>query len=45
MAFGAALRNSVNSDPTRFDRNAILADTYGPMVAATRKVLAALKAG
>ena len=45
MAFGAALRNSVNSDPTRFDRNAILADTHGPMVAATRKVLAALKAG
>ena len=45
MAFGVALRNSVNSDPTRFDRNAILADTHGPMVAATRKVLAALKAG
>lgn len=45
MAFGAALRNSVNSDPTRFDRNAILADTHDPMVAATRKVLAALKAG
>lgn len=41
MAFGAALRHAVNSDPARFDRNQILKDTHDPMVAATRGVLRA----
>ena len=43
MAFGAALRTAVNADPARFDRVEILKDTHDPMVAATRRVLAALK--
>ncbi len=43
MAFGQALRESVNSDPTRFDRVSILKDTHGPVVAATRRVLSGLK--
>lgn len=43
MAFGAAMREAVTSDPSRFDRVAILKDTHDPMVAATRKMLAALK--
>lgn len=43
MAFGEAMRAAVNSDPARFDRVAILKDTHDPMVAATRRVLAALK--
>ncbi len=43
MAFGDALRAAVNADPDRFDRVAILKDTHDPMVAATRRVLAALK--
>ncbi|PVA05542.1 class II fructose-bisphosphate aldolase [Thalassorhabdomicrobium marinisediminis] len=41
MAFGAALRHAVNSDPGRFDRNQILADTHDPLVTATRGVLRA----
>ncbi|WP_281984946.1 class II fructose-bisphosphate aldolase [Thalassorhabdomicrobium marinisediminis] len=41
MAFGAALRHAVNSDPERFDRNQILADTHDPLVTATRGVLRA----
>lgn len=45
MAFGDALRRAVNSDPTRFDRVAILGDTHAPMVAATRQVLRAFMAG
>ena len=44
MAFGAALRASVNSDPNRFDRVAILKETHDPMVAATRTVLRAFMA-
>jgi fructose-bisphosphate aldolase, class II len=44
MAFGAALRDAVNSDPTRFDRNAILQETHGPVVEATRAVLRGLGA-
>ncbi|MEM8728459.1 MAG: class II fructose-bisphosphate aldolase [Pseudomonadota bacterium] len=44
MAFGAALRAAVAADPDRFDRIAILKDTHDPMVAATRRVLASLKA-
>lgn len=43
MAFGHALRVAVNADPDRFDRVAILKETHDPMVAATRRVLAALK--
>ena len=43
MAFGQALRESVNSDPSRFDRISILKDTHDPVVAVTRRVLNALK--
>ncbi len=43
MAFGAALRDAVNADDTRFDRVTILKDTHDPMVAVTRRVLQALK--
>ncbi|WP_289034082.1 class II fructose-bisphosphate aldolase [uncultured Roseibium sp.] len=43
MAFGAALREAVNKDPSRFDRVTILKDTHDPVVAATRKVLQAFK--
>ena len=43
LAFGAALRSSVLSDPNRFDRVAILKDTHGPLVAATRQVLKSFK--
>lgn len=39
MVFGQALREAVNSDPSRFDRVAILKDTHDPLVAATRRVL------
>ena len=39
MAFGSALRTSVNSDPDRFDRVQILKDTHDPLVTATRAVL------
>lgn len=42
MAFGVALRESVNADPERFDRVALLSATHEPMVAATRKVLRSL---
>ena len=43
MAFGAALRQAVNSDPQRFDRVAILKETHDPMVAVARQVLRSLK--
>ncbi|NSX53666.1 class II fructose-bisphosphate aldolase [Parasulfitobacter algicola] len=43
MAFGAALRQAVNSDPARFDRVAILKDTHDPMVKAARHILCNLK--
>ncbi len=42
MAFGAALRESVNKDVSRFDRVAILKETHDPVVAATRRVLRAI---
>ena len=45
MAFGAALREAVTSDPARFDRVQILQDTHDPVVTATRAVLAGLKPG
>ncbi|MFP7569441.1 class II fructose-bisphosphate aldolase [Marivita sp. S2033] len=44
MAFGAALREAVNSDPERFDRVQILKETHEPLVAATRQVLRAFGA-
>ncbi len=37
--FGHALRESVNSDATRFDRVSLLKDTHEPLMQATRKVL------
>ena len=43
IAFGAALREAVNSDPSRFDRVEILKDTHAPLVEATRAVLRGLK--
>ena len=43
MAFGEAMREAVNLDPTRFDRVTILRETHDPTVAAARRVLAALK--
>lgn len=39
MVFGQALRDSVSSDLTRFDRNEFLKDTIGPVRVATRDVL------
>lgn len=44
MAFGAALRAAVNSDPSRFDRVTILKETHDPLVRATRNVLRAFMA-
>jgi fructose-bisphosphate aldolase class II len=44
MAFGAALRDAVNSDPARFDRVAILKDTHDPVMAAARAVIRGLNA-
>lgn len=43
MAFGQALRDAVNRDPSRFDRVQILKETHDPLVAATRHVLQAFK--
>ncbi|MFA8443090.1 class II fructose-bisphosphate aldolase [Yoonia sp.] len=43
MAFGAALREAVNSDPERFDRVSILKETHDPVMAAARIVLRNLK--
>lgn len=39
MAFGTALRDAVNSDPSRFDRVTILKDTLAPVEKAARTVL------
>jgi len=39
MAFGQSLRDSLKSDPERFDRVAILKDTIQPLSAATQAVL------
>jgi fructose-bisphosphate aldolase class II len=44
MAFGAALRASLNRDPASFDRIAILKETEGPVTAATRAVIRGLGA-
>ena len=43
MAFGKALRKSLDSDPDQFDRVQILSQTHDPLVDATRKVLRAFK--
>ena len=43
MAFGQAMREAVNRDPSRFDRVTILKETHDPVVAAARRVLRALK--
>jgi fructose-bisphosphate aldolase class II len=43
MAFGAALRTAVESDPTRFDRVTILKETHDPVMAAAQRVLRTLK--
>lgn len=45
MAFGQSLREAVTRNPERFDRVQILRDTHDPVVAAARRVLAALKPG
>jgi fructose-bisphosphate aldolase class II len=44
MAFGAALREAVNTDPDRFDRNTILQATHDPVQAAAETVLRAFSA-
>lgn len=41
MAFGSAMREAVNSDPSRFDRVSILKETHDPVVQAATKVLRA----
>jgi len=43
MAFGAAMREAVLSDPDRFDRVSILKETHDPVMAAARTVLRNLK--
>lgn len=44
MAFGAALRASVNSDPDQFDRAVLLKATHDPVMTATQSVLRAFGA-
>ena len=44
MAFGKALRESVNKDAARFDRVSILKDTHEPVMNAARRVMNAIKA-
>ncbi|MEC3860301.1 class II fructose-bisphosphate aldolase [Mesobacterium sp. TK19101] len=39
MAFGAALREAVEKDPTRFDRVQILKETHDPVMQAARAVI------
>ena len=43
MAFGTALRKSLDTEPDQFDRVQILSQTHNPLVDATRKVLRAFK--
>ena len=42
MAFGAALREAVNTDPDRFDRVQILKETHDPVERAARLVIRAI---
>jgi fructose-bisphosphate aldolase class II len=44
MAFGAALRDALNQDPSRFDRISILRETHDPVVAQARTIIRALGA-
>ncbi|MBX2804914.1 MAG: class II fructose-bisphosphate aldolase [Hyphomicrobiales bacterium] len=44
MAFGAALRDAVNRDASRFDRVEILKETHDPVIKAARGVIRALYA-
>lgn len=44
MAFGAALRDAVNADKTRFDRVQILRDTHAPVFDAARAVFRGMSA-
>ena len=44
MVFGEALKESLEKDPTQFDRVQILSKTNDPIVEATRKVLNSSKA-
>ncbi|TCD11854.1 class II fructose-bisphosphate aldolase [Oricola cellulosilytica] len=44
MAFGAALREAVNRDASRFDRVTILNETHDPVFAAARSVIRAFGA-
>ena len=43
MAFGKALRKSIEKDPNQFDRVKILSQTHEPLVEATKYVLRALR--
>jgi fructose-bisphosphate aldolase class II len=43
MAFGRALRKSIETDPDQFDRVKILSQTHEPLVDATKDVLRAFK--
>ena len=43
MAFGKALRKSIETDPNQFDRVKILSQTHQPLVDATKDVLRAFK--
>lgn len=45
MAFGDALRKSVNSEADRFDRIAIISETIDPLMKKTQSVLRALNSG
>ena len=42
MAFGAAMREAVNKDETRFDRVSILKETHDPVMEVARRVIGAL---
>ena len=44
MAFGTALRDAMARDPDRFDRNAILKETHGPVMQAAISVMRCLGA-
>jgi fructose-bisphosphate aldolase, class II len=44
MTFGAALRQAITADPTRFDRIALLSETHAPLMQATRAILQNLNA-
>ncbi|MEP3428639.1 MAG: class II fructose-bisphosphate aldolase [Roseibium sp.] len=43
QVFGDALRDAVNRDQNRFDRNAILSETHDPLVTVTRTLLRSVR--